>query len=60
VGSKRRGFWSFARKGGADFKSLRNTWADTTTAHGRPMLTVLGGLAPFIHQSSQATRNHVA
>jgi DNA invertase Pin-like site-specific DNA recombinase len=39
---------------------LGETWADTTTAHGRLMLTVLGGLAPFIHQSSQATRNHVA
>ena len=31
----------------AGFKSLRNTWADTTTAHGRLMLTVLGGLAEF-------------
>ena len=30
---------------GAGFKSLR--WADTTTAHGRLMLTVLGGLAEF-------------
>ena len=45
---------------GAGFKSLRDTWADTTPAHGHLMLTVLGGLAPFIHQSSQATRNHVA
>jgi DNA invertase Pin-like site-specific DNA recombinase len=32
---------------GAGFKSLRDTWADTTTAHGRLMLTVLGGLADF-------------
>jgi len=32
---------------GARFKSLRDTWADTTTAHGRLMLTVLGGLAEF-------------
>jgi DNA invertase Pin-like site-specific DNA recombinase len=32
---------------GAGFKSLRDTWADTTTAHGRLMLTVLGGLAEF-------------
>jgi len=32
---------------GADFKSLKDTWADTTTAHGRLMLTVLGGLAEF-------------
>ena len=31
----------------ARFKSLRDTWADTTTAHGRLMLTVLGGLAEF-------------
>jgi Resolvase, N terminal domain len=32
-------------KRGAGFKSLKDTWADTTTAHGRLMLTVLGGLA---------------
>jgi DNA invertase Pin-like site-specific DNA recombinase len=31
----------------AGFRSLRDTWADTTTAHGRLMLTVLGGLAEF-------------
>src|SRR3954447_19999214 len=31
----------------AGFKSLRDTWADTTTAHGRLMLTVLCGLAEF-------------
>src|SRR5712671_5876115 len=31
----------------AGFKSLRDTWADTTTSHGRLMLTVLGGLAEF-------------
>ena len=34
-------------KKGASFKSLRDQWADTTTAHGRLMLTVLGGLAEF-------------
>jgi hypothetical protein len=34
-------------KAGAGFKSLTDTWADTTTAHGRLMLTVLGGLAEF-------------
>jgi DNA invertase Pin-like site-specific DNA recombinase len=34
-------------KAGAGFKSLRDAWADTTTAHGRLMLTVLGGLAEF-------------
>src|SRR5262245_34939500 len=32
-------------KAGAGFRSLKDTWADTTTAHGRLMLTVLGGLA---------------
>ena len=32
---------------GAGFKSLKDAWADTTTAHGRLMLTVLGGLAEF-------------
>jgi DNA invertase Pin-like site-specific DNA recombinase len=34
-------------KAGAGFKSLKDTWADTTTVHGRLMLTVLGGLAEF-------------
>jgi DNA invertase Pin-like site-specific DNA recombinase len=29
------------------FRSLGNVWADTTTAHGRLILTVLGGLAEF-------------
>jgi DNA invertase Pin-like site-specific DNA recombinase len=32
---------------GAGFKSLGDAWADTTTPHGRLMLTVLGGLAEF-------------
>src|SRR4051812_9766274 len=31
----------------AGFRSLGDEWADTTTAHGRLMLTVLGGLAEF-------------
>lgn len=31
----------------AGFRSLGEAWADTTTAHGRLMLTVLGGLAEF-------------
>jgi DNA invertase Pin-like site-specific DNA recombinase len=31
----------------AGFKSLHDSWADTTTPHGRLMLTVLGGLAEF-------------
>jgi DNA invertase Pin-like site-specific DNA recombinase len=34
-------------KRGAGFRSLNDTWADTTTAHGRLMLTILGGLAEF-------------
>ena len=34
-------------KRGAGFRSLKDTWADTTTPHGRLMLTVLGGLAEF-------------
>jgi DNA invertase Pin-like site-specific DNA recombinase len=33
------------RKSG--FRSLGDAWADTTTSHGRLMLTVLGGLAEF-------------
>ena len=31
----------------AGFRSLATPWADTTTAHGRLMLTVLGGSAEF-------------
>src|SRR5713101_2048099 len=31
----------------AGFRSLGDAWADRTTAHGRLMLTVLGGLAEF-------------
>ena len=31
----------------AGFRSLGDVWADTTTLHGRLMLTVLGGLAEF-------------
>jgi DNA invertase Pin-like site-specific DNA recombinase len=34
----------------AGFRSLGDAWADTTTAHGRLMLTVLAGL-----RSSSAT-----
>jgi DNA invertase Pin-like site-specific DNA recombinase len=32
---------------GASFKSLKDSWADTTTPHGRLILTVLAGLAEF-------------
>jgi DNA invertase Pin-like site-specific DNA recombinase len=31
-------------KRGAGFRSLKDTWADTTTPHGKLMVTVLGGL----------------
>src|SRR5262245_28180347 len=34
-------------KRGAGFKSLHDAWADTTSAHGRLMVTVLAGLAEF-------------
>jgi hypothetical protein len=39
------GFLAEERQAG--FRSLKDTWADTTTPHGRLMLTVLGGLAEF-------------
>ena len=29
------------------FKSLADAWCDTTTAHGKLMITILGGLAEF-------------
>jgi len=32
---------------GAAFKSLADSWADTSNAHGRLMMTVLAGLAEF-------------
>ena len=35
------------RERGAGFRSLHDQWADTTTPHGRLMVTVLGGLAEF-------------
>jgi DNA invertase Pin-like site-specific DNA recombinase len=34
-------------KAGAGFRSLADAWCDTSSAHGRLMLTVLGGLAEF-------------
>lgn len=36
-----------ASKTGAGFRSLSDAWADTTTPHGRLMLTIVGGLAEF-------------
>jgi DNA invertase Pin-like site-specific DNA recombinase len=38
----------------AGFRSLGDTWADTTTPHGRLMLTVLGGLAEFERDLTQS------
>jgi DNA invertase Pin-like site-specific DNA recombinase len=32
---------------GASFRSLHDPWADTSSPHGRLLLTVLGGLAEF-------------
>jgi DNA invertase Pin-like site-specific DNA recombinase len=34
-------------KAGASFKSLHDAWVDTTTPHGKLLVTVLGGLAEF-------------
>jgi DNA invertase Pin-like site-specific DNA recombinase len=34
-------------KAGAKFKSLADSWADTSTMHGELMITILGGLATF-------------
>lgn len=34
-------------KAGAQFRSLRETWADTTTPVGRFMTTIIGGIAEF-------------
>jgi DNA invertase Pin-like site-specific DNA recombinase len=34
-------------KAGAKFKSLADSWCDTTTPHGELMVTVLAGLATF-------------
>jgi DNA invertase Pin-like site-specific DNA recombinase len=31
----------------AGFKSLKDQWCDTTTPHGKLMITILGGLAEF-------------
>ncbi len=41
----------------AGFRSLRDVWADTTTPHGRLMLTVLGGLAEFERSASRSGPN---
>jgi DNA invertase Pin-like site-specific DNA recombinase len=49
---------------GASFRSLGDPWCDTTSAHGRLMLTVLGGLAEFerhliLARTSAATRSKI-
>jgi DNA invertase Pin-like site-specific DNA recombinase len=36
------------------FRSVGDTWADTTTVHGRLVLTVLGGLAEFERELTRA------
>ncbi len=38
----------------AGFRSLGDAWADTTTPHGRLLLTVLGGLAEFEREPIRA------
>jgi DNA invertase Pin-like site-specific DNA recombinase len=45
---------------GAGFKSLGDAWADTTTPHGRLMLTVLVGLAEFERELIKARTSEVA
>jgi DNA invertase Pin-like site-specific DNA recombinase len=39
---------------GAGFKSISDQWADTTTPHGKLMITILGGLAEFERSLIQA------
>ena len=41
---------------GAAFRSLGDGWADTTTAHGRLMLTVLAGLSEFERELIRSDR----
>ena len=44
----------------AGFRSLGDASADTTTAHGRLMLTVLGGLAEFERDSIRTRRTRAS
>src|SRR5262245_60773906 len=44
-------------KRGAGFKSLHDAWADTTSAHGRLMVTILAGLAEFERELILARRS---
>jgi hypothetical protein len=41
----------------AGFRSLKDTWADTTTPHGQLTLTILGGLAEFERKRTIAWLN---
>ncbi|RNJ48380.1 helix-turn-helix domain-containing protein [Methylocystis hirsuta] len=47
-------------KAGARFRSLGDAGADTTTAHGRLLLTFLGGIAEFERDSSAPSRAKAA
>jgi hypothetical protein len=38
----------------AGFRSLKDSWADTTTPHGKLMVTVLGGLAEWASHPAPA------
>lgn len=42
---------------GAGFRSLADVWADTTTPHGRLMLTILGG-SPGLGFAGKASTGH--
>ena len=43
---------------GAAFMSLADAWADTTTPHGKLMVTILGGLAEFERSLIKAPHRH--
>jgi DNA invertase Pin-like site-specific DNA recombinase len=52
-------------KAGAAFKSLDETWCDTTTPIGRLMTTVIGGIAEFerhliLQRTSEGRKNAMA
>jgi hypothetical protein len=43
-------------KAGAGFRSMTNAWADTTTPHGKLMLTVLGGLCERLERQTRCRK----
>jgi len=46
---------------GADIKSLKETWLDTTTPHGKLMFTIFAGLSQFeADLTAQRTREGLA